>query len=121
MPICFRLFEHCARRAASRAACTAGSSKATPIGPPQRTQLAATARTTIHAVLDELRPPGGLLAAPAGRGTVTVWPQRAHGPLCPAYCSSTLVCAPQCGQVNGMAMLLMNLAKPIRQANLLKT
>src|SRR5690242_19961302 len=28
MPICFRLLEHCARRAASRAAWTAGKSKA---------------------------------------------------------------------------------------------
>src|SRR3954447_17001493 len=27
-PICFRLFTHCARRAASRAACTAGNSSA---------------------------------------------------------------------------------------------
>src|SRR6185369_11632382 len=29
MPICFRLFLHCDRRAASRACCTAGSSRAT--------------------------------------------------------------------------------------------
>jgi len=50
------------------------------------------------------RDAGGTVVGTSVAGMVMVWPQNLHGPDWPANWSATVVCLPQCGQVNEMGM-----------------
>jgi len=60
-PICFRLLEHCARRAASRAACTAGSSRAIKIPMIAMTTSNSTSVKPLLRVTEHLQPERGYI------------------------------------------------------------